>query len=76
MGSEAPQPLPDQLSPCPFCGVIGRCGPDGAYYFDHDRGCWIGQQQGAWLNCVSHEELGQWNTRKQRPNSPPPPRSP
>lgn len=76
MGSKAPQPPPVQLLPCPFCGVTGRCGPDGAYYFAHDRGCWLELQQGVMLDCVSHEELDQWSARKQRPTSPPPPRKP
>lgn len=51
------------LMPCPFCGVTGRCGPDGAYYFAHAKGCWIRSQRGTMLDCVSWEELEQWNAR-------------
>jgi hypothetical protein len=49
--------------PCPFCGTDGRCGPDGAYYFEHAKGCWIKSQRGTMLDCVSWEELEQWNAR-------------
>jgi hypothetical protein len=54
---------PVVLLPCPFCGDVGRCGPDGAYYFKHAEGCWIRSQRGMMLDCVSFEELGQWNIR-------------
>jgi hypothetical protein len=51
------------LLPCPFCGDVGRCGPDGAFYFEHAKGCWISSQRGTMLDCVSWEELDQWNAR-------------
>jgi hypothetical protein len=49
--------------PCPFCSVVGRQGPDGAYYFSHAETCWIGLQQGRMLDCVSYAEIGKWNAR-------------
>ena len=49
--------------PCPFCGVPGHCGVDGAYYFMHVSSCWISKQRGTLLNCVSMAELDAWNTR-------------
>lgn len=54
------------VQPCPFCGATGRCGPDGAYYFQHAKGCWIRSQCGTMLDCVSSEELEQWNARSDR----------
>lgn len=54
---------PVVLLPCPFCGDVGRCGPDGAYYFEHAQKCWIRSQRGSMLNCVSWDELEQWNAR-------------
>ena len=49
--------------PCPFCGAIGRCGPDSAYYFAHETNCWIYKQSGILLCCVSHDEIEWWNGR-------------
>jgi hypothetical protein len=59
-------PVHGVLLPCPFCGATGRCGPDGAYYFEHAKGCWIRSQRGTMLDCVSWEELEQWNARSDR----------
>jgi len=51
------------LLPCPFCGATGRCGPDGAYYFQHESNCWIYIQNVFLMSCVSHAEIEQWNCR-------------
>jgi hypothetical protein len=57
-----PKP-PSRPLPCPFCGDVGRMGPDAAWYFDHGVGCWIGTQFGTMLGCVSWDELERWNER-------------
>jgi len=51
------------LLPCPFCGANGRCGPDGAYYFQHESNCWIYNQNVFLLSCVSCKEIERWNCR-------------
>jgi hypothetical protein len=58
--SDVPKP-----APCPFCGIEGLTGPDGAFYFNHFPSCWLASQSGVALNCVSMSggELEQWNRR-------------
>lgn len=49
--------------PCPFCGAVGRMGPDAAWYFNHADNCWIGIQRGMMLDFVSWGEVERWNAR-------------
>lgn len=61
---EESPPDEEAMFPCPFCGVSGLCGPDGAYYFQHDIKCWIMAQRGSMLDCVSWAEKDKWNSRR------------